>query len=129
MQLRNHRARLSMVLLFLAVPFWLATRPAAHGDGPAKPGAPAGLAEDTAAAKVAEREGMVFVKRALSERWVLAREGSPITPGDQVKTAARGANAAELRLAGGAQVVLGPGGLLEIGEAGLIRLRRGDLDV
>ena len=69
---------------------------------------PVKLAFDPSLGSVADREGLVFIKPVMGQRWTLADEDTLIEKGDWVKTAARGANAAELRLKDGARLVLGP---------------------
>jgi len=91
-------------------------------------GASLGQAQDLSPGKVADREGAVFVKAVGAERWALANEGTRLVAGDWIKTGARGANAAELHLADGSRLVLGPGGLLEIVTAASARLYSGELE-
>ncbi|MBN1417296.1 MAG: VWA domain-containing protein, partial [Planctomycetes bacterium] len=87
------------------------------------------LAYDPSLGTVADREGLVYVRPVGGERWTLADDGTSIETGDWVKTGARGANAAEIRLADGGRLVLGPGGLLEIAALGTLRLAAGELEV
>ncbi|MBN1441412.1 MAG: hypothetical protein JXA90_01835, partial [Planctomycetes bacterium] len=87
------------------------------------------LAYDPALGTVAEREGLVYVRPVGGERWTLADDGTSIETGDWVKTAARGANAAEIRLKDGARLTIGPGGLAEIASLSAVRLHSGELEV
>ncbi|MBN1418930.1 MAG: hypothetical protein JXP34_09150, partial [Planctomycetes bacterium] len=87
------------------------------------------LAYDPSLGKVAEREGLVYVRPVGGERWTLADDGTAIVTGDWVKTAARGANAAEIRLEDGARLTIGPGGLAEVASLTTVRLHSGELEV
>jgi len=53
----------------------------------------------------------------------------PLEHGDWIKTGVRGANALTLRLKSGAELILGPGTLIELTNEKALRLIRGDLEV
>ncbi|MBI4601245.1 MAG: hypothetical protein HY721_04710 [Planctomycetes bacterium] len=99
------------------------------GTAARAPAAQESLADDPSPGHLADREGAVFVRPILSPRWAPAGEGDPIEAGAWLKTAARGANAAEVRLADGTRLVLGPAGLLELTAPGSLRLDEGELSV
>ncbi|MHC4160897.1 MAG: VIT domain-containing protein [Planctomycetota bacterium] len=95
--------------------------------GPAVRGAP--LRDDARVGVLVDRQGTALVRPAGRERWTPLARRSVLLPGDQVRTPVRGAHAAEIRLAkGGGRLVLGPGGLIELVERGVVRLYRGDLE-
>ncbi len=89
----------------------------------------ASLAYDASAGTVLDREGIGLVQAQGSERWTLLGERTPVTPGDWVKTGARGANAVEIALKDGTRLTLGPAGLLENTETGGFRLHAGELAI
>jgi hypothetical protein len=79
------------------------------------------------AGRVLDCEGSVARKAVLAARWSGLKAGSPVVPGDWLEVGQRGANALKLRLASGAQLVLGPGSLVEVVDAATLRLSRGEL--
>jgi len=85
------------------------------------------LSQGADAGVVTDREGVAARKPVLAERWGPADARTPIEPGDWLKTGTRGANALAFELAGGAQVLLGPGALVEVEAPGRLRLARGEL--
>ncbi len=90
------------------------------------------LAHDASVGAVIDREGLAYVRPVNGSRWTLANEKTRLETGDWVKTAARGANAVEVLMRDGARLVLGPGGLLEVPDAGTVpavRLYRGELEI
>ncbi|MHC4974482.1 MAG: VIT domain-containing protein [Planctomycetota bacterium] len=94
--------------------------------GPAVRGAP--LRDDARVGVLVDRQGTALVRPVGRERWTPLARRSLLLPGDQVRTPVRGAHAAEIRLKGGGRLVLGPGGLIELPERGVVRLYRGDLE-
>lgn len=87
------------------------------------------LSYDPSLGRIVDREGLAFIKPVLGRRWTLAREKMLLEEGDWVKTAARGAHAAELCMKDGSGIILGPGGLVELEKTDLLRLHRGDLEI
>ena len=85
--------------------------------------------EDTRTGTVVDRQGMALVRPVGRERWSPVRQKTILMPGDQLRTPLRGANAVEVRLAGGGSLVLGPGGLIELVQRGELRLYRGEIEV
>ena len=94
--------------------------------GSAVRGAP--LKGDARVGVLVDRQGTALVRPVGRERWTPLAQRSVLLPGDQVRTPVRGAHAAEIRLKGGGRLVLGPGGLIELTERGVVRLYRGDLE-
>ncbi|HET6202452.1 MAG TPA: VIT domain-containing protein [Planctomycetota bacterium] len=84
---------------------------------------------DARVGAVAGLQGAALLRPAGRERWTPLDARSVLMPGDQVRTSARGANAVEIRLEGSGGLLLGPGGLIELPEAGIVRLYRGDLEI
>ncbi len=89
-----------------------------------------GLTPDGRAGVVTAIQGTSVVRPVGRERWTPLDARSLLFPGDVLRTDARGANALEVRLAGGARLVVGPGAVLEFpeGDGGGVRLLRGDLE-
>ena len=87
------------------------------------------LKEDGRAGVVTAVQGTSVVRPVGRERWTPLDERSLLFPGDVVRTDARGANALEVRLASGARLVIGPGAVVELPDAGGLRILRGDLEV
>ncbi len=82
-----------------------------------------------ALATVADVQGVVHSKGVADSRWAGAAKDDVLAIGAWLKTSARGANLVSLRTAGGTQLILGPGGLLELTGADACTLTRGLLDV
>ncbi len=95
--------------------------------GPARTEA-SGLADDGRVGVVADLQGSVLVQPAGRQRWSPVGPQTVLLPGDQVRTMARGANAAEIRLAGGGSLVLGAGSLVRLDDRGRLHLVRGDAE-
>ena len=79
--------------------------------------------------KVVDAQGICSVQPRLQERGTPVTAGTPVNPGDRLQTDPRGANALLVRLASQAELVLGPGGLVELVDAQTLRLVRGELQV
>ncbi|MDP6929080.1 MAG: VIT domain-containing protein, partial [Planctomycetota bacterium] len=88
-----------------------------------------GLAADGRVATITSTQGTTLARPVGRERWTLLRPTSLLVPGDQIRTSSRGANAAELGLAGGGKLIVGPGSLIEIPKKGQIKLYRGDFEI
>src|SRR5204862_3082997 len=84
-----------------------------------------GLKEDGRAGVVTAVQGVAVVRPVGRERWTPLDARSLLFPGDVLRTEARGANALEIRLAAGGRLVVGPGAVVELPDAGGIRLLRG----
>lgn len=87
------------------------------------------LSEDTSVGKVVDREGNAVLKPVTGDRWSVAEENLPLMAGDWVRTGARGANALQLRLKNGAVVTMGPDALVEVADAGTLRISQGEMEV
>jgi predicted Zn-dependent protease len=87
------------------------------------------LVDDGRLGKIADAQGIVSVKPVLAERWSPALPNLVLKPGDLLRTDARGANAASLRLLPGTGVVVGPHSLVELVKANEIRLLTGEVEV
>lgn len=99
------------------------------GSGAARQGQepPDPLSRDADAGVVLDREGVAARKAVLADRWGPADARTRIELGDWLKTGTRGANALSFSLAGGGEVLLGPGALVEVTGPDRLRLARGDL--
>ncbi|MEM7201417.1 MAG: VIT domain-containing protein [Planctomycetota bacterium] len=97
------------------------------GHGAGDQGRP--LAEDGRVAQVLDRQGSALVRPIGGQRWTPLAPRDVLQPGDQVRIPRRGANAIELELAPGGTVVLGPGGLLDLPQPGVLHLLRGDCEI
>lgn len=108
--------RLALALALLATGW-------AFLPGPARsqPGGPVG--------KITDREGTAARKALAAPRWSPADARTPVLPGDWLKTGARGANALAVALDGGATLVLGPGALVEVVDAGRLKLHAGEVEL
>ena len=87
------------------------------------------LTEDGRIGKVNDVQGIVTVKPVLHERWTPVRERLVLKPGDWLRTDARGANAAALRLVKNTGVILGPKTLVELIGPKQIRLIEGAIEI
>ncbi len=85
------------------------------------------LTEDGRIGKLVDAQGIVSVKPVMAARWTPVSEGMILKPGDWVQTDVRGANAAAVRLAGQAELVVGPGSLVELATPQRIRLADGEI--
>ena len=81
------------------------------------------------AAKLISVEGLVSVRPENAARWTPAADRQVILAGDELRTSVHGPNAAALALAGGGEVILGPGSLLRVEAGGRILLVQGELAV
>ena len=89
--------------------------------------APTALADTASIGRIVDCEGSAARRAVMAERWSAAAPGAPLALGDWLEVGTRGANALKLRLAGDVELVLGPGTLVELVDAGHLRLTRGDL--
>ncbi|AWM39466.1 Vault protein inter-alpha-trypsin [Gemmata obscuriglobus] len=87
------------------------------------------LTDDGRIGKVADAQGVVAVKPVQAERWSPVQAGLMLKPGDWVRTDARGANAAAVKLLKSAQLVVGPHSLVELVTTNKIHLLNGELEV
>jgi Flp pilus assembly protein TadD len=87
------------------------------------------LTEDGRIGKIADVQGLVTVKPVLHERWTPVREGLVLKPGDWLRTDARGANAAALRLVKNTGVILGPKTHVELIGPKKIRIIEGEIEI
>lgn len=87
------------------------------------------IRDDERTGTVVDKQGTALVRPVGRERWSPVRQKTVLMPGDQLRTPVRGANAVEVRLAGGGSLVLGPGSLVELTKRGALRLYRGELEV
>lgn len=87
-----------------------------------------GLADDGRIGKVTDVQGVVAVKPVTGERWSPVSARLVLKPGDWVRTDARGANAAALRLLK-SNIVVGPHSTLELVKADEYRLSAGEIEI
>lgn len=87
------------------------------------------LTDDGRIGKVTDAQGVVAVKPVLAERWSPVQAGLVLKPGDWVRTDARGANAAAVKLLKSAQLIVGPHSVVELVKGNEIRLMDGELEV
>jgi tetratricopeptide (TPR) repeat protein len=87
------------------------------------------LTEDGRIGKVTDVQGIVGIKPLLHQRWTPVRENLVLRPGDWVRTDARGANAAAVRLVKQTGVILGPRTLVELVGPKKIRLIEGEIEI
>jgi Flp pilus assembly protein TadD len=87
------------------------------------------LTEDGRIGKVNDVQGIVSLKPVLHERWTPVHEHLVLRPGDWVRTDARGANAAALRLVKQTGLILGPKTLVELLGPKRIRLVEGEIEI
>jgi tetratricopeptide (TPR) repeat protein len=87
----------------------------------------AGLEDDGRMGSVSDVQGQAFVRPVGRDRWSPLGSRSLLFAGDLLRTPARGAHAVSVHLRGGGDLVMGPGGLLEIFEPERVRLLR-DVD-
>ncbi|RPI77803.1 MAG: hypothetical protein EHM42_13530, partial [Planctomycetaceae bacterium] len=85
------------------------------------------LADDGRLGQIADVQGLVSLKPAGQSRWTPIFGKLVVRPGDQVRSVLRGANAALVKLESGAEVTIGPGGLVEFTKPGELRLFTGEL--
>ena len=81
------------------------------------------------AARLTSVEGLVSVRAENAARWTPAADRQAILAGDELRTSVHGPNAAALALAGGGEVILGPGSLLRVESGGRVQLVQGELAV
>lgn len=79
--------------------------------------------------KVTDVQGIVTLRPLTSDRWTVVCREVPLQPGDWIRTSPRGANAARVALTGGTTLTIGPDSLLEVQEAGKIRLTSGECQI
>lgn len=92
-------------------------------------GEKATLGDDGRVGFVADSQGTVSIQGTAESRWSPAGVDTPLMPGDMVRTDARGANAAQVRLGSGASIILGPNTLLRVVDAGSVSLLRGEAEL
>ncbi len=87
------------------------------------------LTQDGRIGKVTDVQGIVALRPATAQRWSPLAERMLVRLGDWLRTDLRGANAVSLRLVKQAEVVLGPGTLVELVKADHIRIGDGELKI
>ncbi len=87
------------------------------------------LSEDGRVGKVADTQGVVTVKPMAQERWTPIDENFVVMPGDWLRTDARGANAAEVKLISRTGLIVGPGSLVEVSKSTKLKLHEGELEI
>ena len=115
--LRSSRLAHAAAALFLTV----------LGGAGTAPQEGAALSASADVGRVLDREGTAARRPALADRWGPAEPGTPLEAGDWLEVGTRGANALRVRLAGGAELILGPGALVEVAEGARIGLLRGEV--
>ncbi len=130
MNAKTRSTRLDRIfpLCWLALFAALGVSPSALGRPPLASSRQDALSEDASVGRVIDREGVAAHRGVLADRWGPAEPHTRLETGDWLKTGARGANALKLALAGGAQLILGPGGLLEVQDGGRVVLTAGELE-
>ena len=89
----------------------------------------ASLQDEFRLGKVVDFQGIAAVRPELGARWTPVENGLLLRKGDWLRTDVRGANAVQVRLRSGGQLILGPGALLEILKDEEVKLIRGELEV
>ena len=87
------------------------------------------LTEDGRIGKIVDAQGIVSLKPVLASRWTPVSDGMLVRPGDWLQTDVRGANAAAVRLVGQAEIVVGPGSLVELSSTRAVRLNDGEIRI
>ncbi len=87
------------------------------------------LSQDHRVGVAVDVQGIVTVKPEMAARWSSVQPGLVLKPGDWVRAALRGPNAARLQLADMTLLTLGPGALVELTADGKARLTAGELEV
>jgi Flp pilus assembly protein TadD len=87
------------------------------------------LTEDGRIGKVTDVQGIVGIKPVLHDRWTPVRAHLVLRPGDWIRTDARGANAAALRLVKQTGVILGPKTLVELIGPKQVRVVEGEVEI
>ena len=77
---------------------------------------------------VTDFKGVTSVRPTMASRWTPIAEDVPLQAGDWLRTDVRGANAVQARLRDGAQLILGPGSLVEAVGTGQVRLVHGEVE-
>jgi len=89
----------------------------------------ASLQDEFRLGKVVDFQGIAAVRPELGVRWTPVENGLLLRRGDWLRTDVRGANAVQVRLKDGGQLILGPGALLEMLKSGGVKLIRGEMEV
>ena len=89
---------------------------------------PASLKQTGDVGRVTEVQGVASVRAQGGQRWSLATPGFPLKPGDWMRTDGRGANVMRLRLAGGGDLTLGPGTVVEVRDGASFGLTSGEIE-
>lgn len=79
--------------------------------------------------KVTDVQGIVTLRPLTSDRWTVVCREVPLRQGDWIRTSPRGANATRVVLSGGTTLTIGPDSLLEVQEAGKVRLTSGECQI
>ena len=88
-----------------------------------------GYGDDGRIGAVVDSQGTVSIQGVADARWAPAGMDTPILPGDLIRTDARGANAAQLRLASGVHLILGPNTLVRVSGDAAASLLRGEAEL
>ncbi len=87
------------------------------------------LTADGRVGVVVDAQGLVSVKPLTAARWTPVEPGMLVRPGDWVRTDIRGAHAATLRLLAPAEIVVGPGSLVELVTPRQLRVHYGEVRI
>ena len=79
--------------------------------------------------RIATVQGHVSLRPVMHSRWSRASQNLALEIGDQIRTNARGASAAEIRLADRGRVTVGPHSLVELVSAEKLRLVYGEMQI
>jgi predicted Zn-dependent protease len=87
------------------------------------------LTEDGRIGVVSDLQGIVVLRPMLAQRWTPLCRETILKPGDWLRTDLRGANAVRVRMTMGAELILGPGTLVEFISPTQARLHTGETQV
>src|SRR5262245_10144141 len=87
------------------------------------------LSEDGRVGKVTDTQGVVTVKPLAQERWTPVDDSFVMMPGDWLRTDARGANAAAVKLISRIGLTVGPGSVVEVTKSTKLKLIEGELEI
>lgn len=87
------------------------------------------LSEDGRIGVVSDLQGIVVLRPMLAQRWTPLCRETILKPGDWLRTELRGANAVRVKLTSKAELILGPGTLVEFISPSQARLHAGETQV
>ena len=84
------------------------------------------LSKDGRIGQITQTQGLVQIRPQAYSRWTPVSGPTILKPGDWIRTDARGANAATLKLTSGYQLIPGPGSLIEVTNPHSVVLHSGE---